>query len=371
MRHTSFWLFDFTVSADKRLSLKLLSKQYIILSYGYMQSDSYARTNQEGIPMTSQLSIEKLKLVIRKYKKNFDTVNKQERYKYVAISWYKQHWNIEAEDFAEMLTVAFSKAYNLLSNGMYYPYKMLTDYAKADPETVRGLFRMLHDESRSLADRYNEFRTSFKEWLTRVMNESPGKYKSLQHYQDLRAIMVYLTFEYPEKYYLFKSTMFSTFAKRVGYTEEKPKIKSVVWKAESFARMCEIVLQALKADGELIALTRETLDDSCYQDEALHLLAMNVIYYGAVYLSEDDFIENPPVVKNTEYWPSIEEYDPGITKEMWIAALNDRSVTTYEALDMLQKMLELVVKAPARIWQMFMVLCTVTITERALALANE
>ena len=41
------------------------------------------------------------------------------------------------------------------------------------------------------------------------------------------------------------------------------------------------------------------------------------------------------------YWPSIEEYNPGISIEMWISVLNDRTVTTQENLDMLQKMLKL------------------------------
>lgn len=41
------------------------------------------------------------------------------------------------------------------------------------------------------------------------------------------------------------------------------------------------------------------------------------------------------------YWPSLEEYNPGITKEMWAEVLRDSTITTVETLFMLKKMLEL------------------------------
>lgn len=43
----------------------------------------------------------------------------------------------------------------------------------------------------------------------------------------------------------------------------------------------------------------------------------------------------------TEYFPAADEYDPGISVEMWLAALTDEAATTPENLDMLFKMLEL------------------------------
>ena len=50
----------------------------------------------------------KLLHVIQAYKENFVTVNEQERYKWEAIAWYKDHWDIESPHFAEMITSAFS-----------------------------------------------------------------------------------------------------------------------------------------------------------------------------------------------------------------------------------------------------------------------
>ena len=41
------------------------------------------------------------------------------------------------------------------------------------------------------------------------------------------------------------------------------------------------------------------------------------------------------------YWPSLEEYDPGITVEMWKDILADKTLTPDEMLDILAKMLEI------------------------------
>lgn len=284
---------------------------------------------------------DRILFVIDHYKSNFGAVNKDEHYKWEALGWYKKHWNIDAEDFAGMLTNAFSKTANLLSSGMYYPYKMITEYAQADPEEVRRIFKLLHDESIPLAERYHLFRDSCKSRIDQIMSEQPGREKALNHYQDLRAVMVYLTFEYPEKYYLFKSTMYSDFRDRIGFREEKTNQTSVIGKVDNFFRMCDMILEEVKMDHELISMHKSRLDEDCYSDDALHLLTMDIVYYGSNYMSEDDFKKRPITKTETTYWPSLEEYNPGITKDMWISVLSDPAITAPENLDMLKKMLEL------------------------------
>lgn len=227
--------------------------------------------------------------VIAAYKGNFAQADKNERYKWEAIGWYKRYWDIGAEDFAAMVKNAFGKARNLLASSMYYPYKMLSRFAEEHPERVRALFRELHDETLPLPQRYVAFRGGFEEFIEERKARDPNRERALQHYQDLRAVMVYLTFEYPEKYYLYKSTMYTAFRDRVGFAEDKPARKSVVWKVESYTRMCEIILEEVRNDAGLVSMSKSRLDESCYSDEALHLLTMDIVYYGSAYMSEDDF----------------------------------------------------------------------------------
>lgn len=232
---------------------------------------------------------DRIHFVIDHYKEHFDAVDQGERYKWEAIAWYKKHWEIDSPNFAQMLEEAFGKAKNLLASAMYYPYRMITEYAQVNPEEVRRIFRILYDESLPLEERYQVFRDSCKSRIDQIKAEHPDREKPLNHYQDLRAIMVYLTFEYPEKYYFFKSTMYSDFRDRIGFREEKSNQPSVIGKVENFVRLCEMILVEIKKDQELILMHKARLDDDCYADEALHLLAMDIVFYGSNYMSEKDF----------------------------------------------------------------------------------
>lgn len=284
---------------------------------------------------------DRIHFVIDHYKEHFDAVDQEERYKWGAIAWYKKHWKIDSPNFAQMLEEAFGKAKNLLASAMYYPYRMITEYARVNPEEVRRIFKILYDESLPLEERYQVFRDSCKSGVDQIRAQNPEYEKAVNHYQDLRAIMVYLTFEYPEKYYLYKSTMYSDFRDRIGFREDKSNQSSVIGKVENFFRLCEIILAEVEKDQELIAKHKARLDNDCYADEALHLVTMDIVYYGSNYMSDKDFKTRPSVSAETAYWPSLEEYNPGITTEMWKSVLCNPSVTSPENLDMLWKMLKL------------------------------
>ena len=245
---------------------------------------------------------EKILQIIDGYKKDFKRVNEDERYKWEAVGCYKRNWDVEAENFAEMYAAAFKESANLLSANMYWPYKMVTTFAEKEPDRVRELFKMLLNEELPLAQRYVDFRAAFDEFY---------KPQELQHYQDLHAISVYLSFEYPEKYFIYKYRMFKSFSEKIGYVIDRKKFKSEVYKFEAFLDMCNIVLEQVNQDDGAKSLSAERLTEDCYQDEELHLLTHDLIYFGANY-----FQDTQATAENT-YWPSLEEYNPNLTKEDW------------------------------------------------------
>lgn len=237
--------------------------------------------NNNGIPPAKacQVAIEK---VLAGYKANFDEIWKNERYKWVNAKHYKTHWNIDAENFAEMLAESLQPAATgegaLLSGAMYFPYRMICAFAQEDPDTVREMFRMLFDESQPLASRYSKFRASSETCLKKYRASSAEHAKAQNHYQDLRAIMVYLSFEYPNTYFPFKYKMYTSFRDLVGFEEHKGK--SEIWKVECYNQLCEEVLTRILADSELLAMQKKALegDDECAPDEKYHLLTQTVIY---------------------------------------------------------------------------------------------
>lgn len=230
--------------------------------------------------------------VIQLYKQDFARVNNEERYKWVAIKWYKDHWDASAPDFASMFSVAFNKHVNLLAGQMYYPYSMACEFAESHPEDARALFRQLYDESIPLSQRYRAFRERFNEYIAEKM-KAEGKTKKLNHYQDLHAVSVYLCFEYPEKYSIYKSSIYEGFRNLVGFAEDRGKAKSEVWKLENCNRLCDEIVESIKKDPEVISMSRGRLDETCYMDDSNRLLAQDILHFGY-------WIEKDRKAKNAE-----------------------------------------------------------------------
>ena len=244
---------------------------------------------------------------VQYYKQNIDKYWQDEAYKWIAVKHYRSTWNIEAVDFPAMLENSLSQAYNLLTGAMYYPKKMICILAKMNPERVRELFKRLYNENTALGERIALFRSGCDELLVELRNNVPGNEKAKNHYQDLRAICVYLTFEYPEKYFLYKAQMYSDFKKLVDYSESSSDKDYYTRNFENFSALCQLIVDEAKKDDELLQLQQERIEQNnkCYSDSALHMLAQTIMYVF------------PNSEKSTNYWPSQEEYPIELTKEDW------------------------------------------------------
>ena len=81
------------------------------------------------------------------YKGNYTKFWEDEKYKWIAVQHFQDHWNIEADDFAGMLKESLSQTYNLLQGDMYYANKMICELSQLNPEKMRSLFRLLYNEN--------------------------------------------------------------------------------------------------------------------------------------------------------------------------------------------------------------------------------
>jgi len=264
---------------------------------------------------------EKIKNIIALYKDDFIRINNEERFKWEAIHTYKKVWNIDADNFAQTVSAAFRNHGTLLRAGNYYPYKMLITFAEAEPETVRSLFKTLYNETLPFDERFRAFRDGF--------NKFYGP-QNLNSYQDLHAVSVYLTFEYPEKHHIYKYRVLKNFIKAIGYNSGNIDSMTDTEKYNLLSDVCGRVLELL--DDEVKEISMERLDENCYADEAFHILAHDIIYFG----SQNVFSEDK---EDGVYWPSPEEYDPQISEAEWMDILNNRDITTIDTLRMLKMIL--------------------------------
>ncbi len=129
------------------------------------------------------INIEKLTAILSGYKSSFHSTfadkDKNEKYKWEAVKWFQDNWDIEAADFAGMFKKATEKTANLLASGYAYPRGMMINFALADPETVRTMFRALFDEKQDLALRIETFRNESEE--LRVKYDDGSKNNSIDN----------------------------------------------------------------------------------------------------------------------------------------------------------------------------------------------
>ena len=141
--------------------------------------------------------IARLQEILVQYKKDFaDFVWSNERYKWIAVQNFQDNWDVNAEDFAEMLEKSLSKAANLLASMNNFPARMISLFAKTSPEEVRAMFLNLFDETKDVYERIKDFKAEADVMLNKYGNGVEN------HYQRENAISIYLWMRFPDKYYI-------------------------------------------------------------------------------------------------------------------------------------------------------------------------
>ena len=89
-----------------------------------------------------------LQVIFKKYIDNFEFLNNSENdetYKW-EIAQAFQDFDLDADDFAEMLTHMWKLTSNLIDSSQQLPFYAMVDYARKEPETVREMFKKLYAE---------------------------------------------------------------------------------------------------------------------------------------------------------------------------------------------------------------------------------
>ena len=268
----------------------------------------------------------RLKEVLVAYKQNF--VSKQwgeEKYKWEAVKWFQDNWDVNAPDFTEMLSRSLEKTYNLLASNNNFPKGMIVGFAKAAPEEVRAMFIALFDESKDVFERMDAFKLKSSILLEKYGNGAA------QHYQYENAISTYLWLRYPDKYYIYKFGEVKTVA---GELESDYRFKKGAYadNIRNFLKLYDEISVALKEDTELVNLFQSQLTDTCYPDPELKTLTIDVGFYISRYFSQKD----SDTQTEGEWFPS--DYTPGLSVDEWVSLLGDPEVFTIGSLEIMRRM---------------------------------
>ena len=242
---------------------------------------------------------DKIKEVIDLYKADFTRIDKDERYKWIAVKHFQDNWNVDSLDFADMLERSFAKHINLLDSGVARPLGVMVSFAKREHETVRSLFRTLFDETQPLESRMSDFISGTELFVSKMKEEDAG-WKST--FQDQHAISVYLTFRYPENYYIYKYSILKVVAPMFGIEKGSDRLST-------YTQMCDTIHNVAIADTELISMSHERLGSDCYQDPDNRMLAMDIAYFVYRLQQEKDeaqkFAAEPTVVSDFKKWLEV------------------------------------------------------------------
>lgn len=246
----------------------------------------------------------KLREVLGIYKKQFPKWWEDEKFKWQAVKYFQANWNIEDENFLEMINTSLNNGsiyYGLLTSSNRFPVGMLIEFSKRSPETVRNMFIDLFDESKDVWERINNFKSKSK----KLLQEHKGK----NHFQDENAITTYLWLRYPEKYYIYKYGEVKEVASVVGsdYTFRKGAYE---YNIRNSIKLYDEICEELRNDDNLIELLESSIDDTCDKDVALKTLTTDIGFY----ISRKYKVDKESLVG---WWLSPEEYNLTLAKEDW------------------------------------------------------
>lgn len=267
----------------------------------------------------------RLKDVLVNYKQDFvSTQWGNEKYKWEAVKCFQDNWDVNAADFADMLTRSLAKTYNLLASMNNFPARMITGFAKTAPEEVRSMFIALFDENKDVYERIDAFKMQSSILLEKYGNGAG------QHYQYENAISTYLWLRYPDKYYIYKFGEIKAVADELE-SDYRFKKGAYADNIRNFYKLYDEICEELKQDTELVNLLRSQITDTCYPDPELKTLTFDVGFYISRYCSQ-----RSTAVTEAEWFPT--DYDPGLSVDDWVGLLGDDDVFTTGSLEIMKRM---------------------------------
>lgn len=257
-----------------------------------------------------------------------------EDFKWEAAQQFHDHWDINAADFGEMFKAATAKVFSLLDTGYAYPRAMILNFAAADCEATRAMFRSLFDESIGLSPRITAFQAA-AEALRIKYND--GSWNN--HYQNTSAISVYLWLRYPDQYYIYRYSVTRDISTALNFNAPPKRDGSVESLLNSY-RLYDELRAALSQNEAITRMIRSTIEAApagkYWPDTHWNIAAIDLGFY----LSRFYLAEQKAAQMQTGWFPAKSEYDPGITTAQWSALLQDASVFTPETLRVMKCMLD-------------------------------
>ncbi len=225
--------------------------------------------------------------LVKQYKKDFLKYWEEEKYKWQAVKWFQDNWDINASDFGSMFDHATNKTDNLLASNQNYPKGVILSLASEFPSETKQMFIDLYEEKVALEKRINKFKSKAIELVDRHNDLHPDEIWN-NSYQQENAISTYLWLRYPDKYYIYKYTEYKAVVDKLGCPDQ---IKAGVGylNIKNGFEIYDKIAEVLSKDEELKKMLANVLTIDCYPDKNLKTLTVDFGHYVKSYLKEHNF----------------------------------------------------------------------------------
>ena len=192
---------------------------------------------------------------------------------------------VSDETFPEMLRQVKKLTYNFIDSSVQ-PFQALIEFAEKEPKTVRdtflGLFSAEPGNVQDVQKKVSAFLEECHELKEKYEPDS-WKFKNTVH-----SATAFLFLYDPDHNYVYKPTQSKTFADCVGYFDDWGDGDGV--KLEVYYRMCDQLVEAIKADSALMETDRSRFSNgwgadpaSFHPDTEKHILAFDIIHCCLAY----------------------------------------------------------------------------------------
>ncbi len=288
-------------------------ENFIRVENGEYQLSEYGNNEYQKISSNkNSYNEEILCRLISHYKQDFKKNIPNELYKWEAVKCFQDNWDIEADNFAEMLERSLSKTGNLLNIGFAYPRAMIVKFARLYPNEIQPCFKALYAETEPIAERINEF-IRLIDGIHKKWNLESGE-TGENHYQNASVISTYLWLRFPNKYYIYKPTIAVNLFKKLG-VDVKLRGKGASAVVKAYELYDEINNEMLQ-NAELRGLLNEALTKECYPDNNLKTMMVDFAYYVEKYM-EDSVLNDEELKKTVKKASKGWLYSPGEQARFW------------------------------------------------------
>lgn len=191
-------------------------------------------------------------------------------HKWESLQHFQVNWDPGAADPAAMFDRCFqnSETRRLWQTEQWLPKKMMLEFWRDSPQTVRLMFDDLFNETREVEGRIGRFVFGCDELLRDYRRDHPLSPENDHYHGDYRMIALYLAFRYPEAYApydfpVFQQAMTFFGARDIPQQNDLPR----------YFKVLKTLMTFLEKDGEVGSAMKKHLHPSRHFQGKTLLLA--------------------------------------------------------------------------------------------------